>query len=210
MQWHRGAFESCPVLAMKTIVRRVAMAGMSLIDYLVVMAIVAILMVIAVPSMTAYKRSAELTSAANRLLAGLQTARGEAMKRGTRAMLVPALGRADWSGGWVVFLDLGGDHLPMADGSGIVAVSGPLPEHLRLSGSNIASGSRPYVMFDASGYSRTKSGAFGALAFTLSRTDVPESALDQIRKVIISSTGRSRVCKPANLRDQDCTDSNVW
>lgn len=190
--------------------RRRPFSGISLVECMVAMAVAAVLLSVAVPGMTAYKRNAQLTATANRLLAAVNATRGEAMKRGATAMLVPAGGGADWNAGWVVFIDTDGKQALRPDGKGVVVSAGPIPDHLRLSGNGIASGSTPYVMFNPSGYSRTKGGAFGALAFTLVRMDQEGSAPEQLRKIMISNVGRARVCRPAHVNDQDCSDGNVW
>ena len=87
------------MLAMMTTKQRCR--GFTLIELMVTLAIAAVLLLVAIPSMTAFKRNAELTSATNTLLASINAARGEAMKRGTNAMVVPANG-SDWNTGWIV------------------------------------------------------------------------------------------------------------
>ncbi|RYH22675.1 MAG: prepilin-type N-terminal cleavage/methylation domain-containing protein, partial [Alcaligenaceae bacterium] len=96
----------------------VGIRGMTLVECLIAIAIAAVLMMVAVPGMSAYKRNAELTSTANRLLAAVNATRGEAMKRGVTAMLVPTGGGGDWNAGWTVFLDLDGKQVLRPDGLG--------------------------------------------------------------------------------------------
>ncbi|RYX91048.1 MAG: prepilin-type N-terminal cleavage/methylation domain-containing protein [Comamonadaceae bacterium] len=185
--------------------------GFTLIETIVTIALAALLLMVAAPAMTAYKRSSEMTSATNRLLAAVNATRGEAMKRGVTTLLVPSLGGSDWSTGWTVFVDIDGTQALPAGGRGVIASTGALPSYVKVSGNGAASGGAPYLMFNASGYSKTKSGAFGALSFTLSRSDSPDSgASGMTRKIVISSTGRARVCKPASASDPDCSDANVW
>ena len=83
--------------------------GFTLIELMVTIAIAAILLTVAVPSFTTYLRNAELTSASNNLIATINTARGEAMKRNRRTMVVPTSNGTDWTTGWVVFVDLNGN-----------------------------------------------------------------------------------------------------
>lgn len=79
--------------------------GFTLIELMVTIAIAAILMMIAIPSFTAYQRNAELTSFINSMVAAINGARGEAMKRGRYAMIVPA-DNTNWSSGWIAFVDV--------------------------------------------------------------------------------------------------------
>ncbi|NML87024.1 GspH/FimT family pseudopilin [Polaromonas sp.] len=180
--------------------------GFTLIELMVTLAIAAVLLLVAIPSMTAYKRNAELTSATNTLLSAINGARGEAMKRGMYAMVVPADG-ADWNTGWIVFVDKNRSQAYDATVDQTVLNQGPLPGYFSVTGNGTAAtGSAPYIMFDASGYSKTKSSSFGDLTLTLTRTDLSGSALDdQTRRVVVAKTGRTRTCRPST--DASCTVS---
>lgn len=180
--------------------------GFTLIELMVTLAIAAILLMVAIPSMTTYKRNAELTSATNTLLAALNGARGEAMKRGMYAMVVPTNNGTNWNAGWVVFVDKNRTQAYNASADQTVLSQGPLPSYFNVTGNGTANASAPYIMFDASGYSKTKSGGFGALTLTLTRTDLSGTQLaDQTRRIVVASTGRTRTCRPST--DTTCTVS---
>jgi type IV fimbrial biogenesis protein FimT len=68
--------------------------GFTLIELMVTLTIAAVLALVVAPGLTAYKRNAELTSAINTLLSAVNAARSEAMKRGMKAMVIPADGRS--------------------------------------------------------------------------------------------------------------------
>lgn len=176
---------------------------------MVTLALAAILMMVAVPSFTAYQRNSELTSFANTLLASVNAARGEAMKRGMNAMVVPAVG-TDWDGGWVVFVDVNRNQAYDA-AQDIAIFSGEAkPSYLTVSGNGTTSGTAPYVMYDASGYSKTTSGGFGASTFEIKRNDVSGTAQwAEIRRLKIASTGRARICTPKNSTDSECSASST-
>ncbi|MEO7127477.1 MAG: GspH/FimT family pseudopilin, partial [Rhodoferax sp.] len=176
--------------------RRTVHKGFTLVELLVTVTLVAIALALGVPSFTAFQRNAELTSAANSLVAAVNATRGEAMKRGMRAMMIPADG-ANWSSGWVVFVDKN-QSLAYETGSDITTATGdPSPAYLSVTGNGPAGGTTPYIMYDASGYSKLKGGGFGALTLTIARNDVTGSALPkQTRRIKIASTGRLRVCTP--------------
>ena len=172
---------------------------------MITLTIAAILMMVAVPNLSAYRRNAELTSAANTFVASLNTARSEAMKRGRYAMVVPTNNGANWNDGWVVFVDINRTQTYTESTDSVVATQIALPTGINMTGVNTATGGTPYVMFDPSGYSRDKSGGFGALTLTLARTEgTATEQLDQTRRIIIASTGRVRMCKPISASDANC------
>ena len=179
--------------------------GFTLIELMVTVSIASILMLIAVPSLTAFRRNAELTSITNKLITSVNAARGEAMKRGMSAFLVPLDNGANWDAGWVAFVDKARTQTYNAAVDGVVATQQAVPVGITVTGNGTATGTIPYIMFDASGFSRTKAGGFGALAFSIQRNDVTAAEQpDQSRFVIISRTGRVRVCKPVDANDLNC------
>ena len=180
--------------------------GFTLIELLVTLALVAIMMGVAAPSFMAFQRNAELSSLTNTLLAGMNAARGEAMKRGRNAFVSP-VDNTKWSSGWVVYVDIDGSQSFNASDV-TVLTSQALPAHIAISGTDNANASPPYILFDALGYSKKKNGGFGALTFTIARNDVSAGqALAETRRLIIASTGRVRSCKPAT--DASCTASAI-
>ncbi|MBT9507121.1 GspH/FimT family pseudopilin [Rhodoferax sp.] len=179
--------------------------GFTLIELMVTMALVAALMAVAIPSFKAFQRNSELSSFTNTLLAGINAARSEAMKRGMYAMVVPNDG-VNWNSGWQVFVDKDRSQNYLAANDISVLKTDTPPSYLTISGNGTATGATPYIMFDASGYSKTKTGGFGALTFTIARNDVTANEQnEQTRRAVISSTGRVRICKPST--DSTCTTS---
>lgn len=74
--------------------------GLTLIELMVTLAVVAVTLSIGVPSFQGMASSNRMSSAANSLIGALNVARSEAIKRGARVNLV-ATG-ADWTKGWSV------------------------------------------------------------------------------------------------------------
>jgi type IV fimbrial biogenesis protein FimT len=185
--------------------------GFTLIELMVTVSIAAILMMVAVPSMTTFMRNSQLTSFSNTLLAAINAARGEAMKRGRYAMVVPA-DNANWSSGWIVFVDtypLAAPNKSYDAGHDVLIISHEAsPSYITISANGAAAESPPYIMFDASGYAKTKAGGFGALTFEVSRNDVANT--DQIRRLKIASTGRARICTPSSTTDTTCSASATY
>jgi len=179
--------------------------GFTLIELMITFAIAAILMMVAVPSFVSFQKNAQLTSAANTLLAATNAARGEAMKRGMSAMVVPANNGSDWTTGWVVFVDKNNSRTYTDTGDNTVLTQGKVPSGISITGTGIATGGTPYIMFDASGYSKTKAGAFGALTISFVRSDLAAAdGYRQTRKIKIASTGRVRMCTPESVTDDNC------
>jgi len=83
-------------------------AGMTLIELAVTLAIVAILTVIAAPSMRDVLMNMRMSSQSNEVAGMFQFARSEAARLGRPVTVSPADG-SDWSAGWVVETDLDQD-----------------------------------------------------------------------------------------------------
>jgi type IV fimbrial biogenesis protein FimT len=101
--------ETC---GMPTVERRWPQGGFSLLETLIVIAIVAILLAIGVPSFRYVTQSNRATSEINGMLGALQLARAEAIKEGQTVSVCPStdgatcvVGATDWEGGWIIFSD---------------------------------------------------------------------------------------------------------
>jgi type IV fimbrial biogenesis protein FimT len=183
--------------------------GFTLIELMVTLTVAAVLALVAIPGLTAYKRNAELTSTINILLSAINAARSEAMKRGMKAMVVPA-DRNQWSSGWIIFIDKDGDQVYSEANDITILTQEPPASYFNISGTGSASGAAPYILYDGSGYSRLKNGGFGALTLSLSRNDLSGSALyEQTRRLVIAKTGRVRTCKPASAADTTCAANSI-
>lgn len=177
--------------------------GFTLIELMVTIAVAAVLMAWAAPNFVEFRRNSALTSTTNTLMAALNSARSEAMKHSAFAMVVPQ-DNANWATGWRVFVDKNLNQTFDAGTDQLVLEQMALPDFLLISGNGTAAGGSPYVLYNGSGYSRTKNGAFGALTFTIERNDVTgDRRTQQTRRLILSRTGRVRSCRPAS--DTTCT-----
>ena len=182
--------------------------GFTLIELMATLTVAAVLMMVAVPSVMSFKRNSELTSATNTLLASINTARGEAMKRGSNAIMAPTNG-TDWTGGWIVFVYVyaagrttgTSGYTYDAAYDKLIQQQPALPSYISVSGNGNTGIANPYIMYDASGYSKTKGSGTQNSTLSISRNDVSSS--DQIRRIKIAVTGRARACNPAT--DTSCT-----
>jgi type IV fimbrial biogenesis protein FimT len=185
---------------------RVKVTGFTLIELMVTLAIVVILLGVAVPSLTTFQRNAQLTSFANTMLASMNAARGEAMKRGRYAMVVPKDG-SNWSSGWIVFVDVNRSQTYDAAADITLLTQDASPSYLTITANGSASDSAdPYLMFDASGFSKSKAGSFRDCTLTVARNDVSGTdQLAQTRRIRTEKTGRVRVCTPTSSTDATCS-----
>jgi type IV fimbrial biogenesis protein FimT len=102
--------ETC---AMPTREQRPPQGGFSLLEMLVVIAIVAILLALGVPSFKYVTQANRATSEINGMLGSLQLARAEAIKEGQTVTICPSLDAAtcnaatDWETGWIILSGAG-------------------------------------------------------------------------------------------------------
>jgi type IV fimbrial biogenesis protein FimT len=96
--------------------------GVSLLELVMAVALLAILLGIGAPAFGDLRMDAQRTAAVNDLVGSIHLARSEAIKRGGVVSLCPgspatgcATGAADWSVGWLVFLNEDRDRPPALD-----------------------------------------------------------------------------------------------
>ena len=115
-----------------------AQAGFTLVELMVTIAVIAILAVVAAPSMSALLNANRVSASAGELVAGLQLARSEAIRRNTRVIVcatdgsvsgtTACLGSATWTN-WAILdrseADPGDRVIRNEASTGNVQVSGP-------------------------------------------------------------------------------------
>lgn len=178
-----------------------AARGFTLIELMVTILIAAILMTIAAPSFREYQRNSELTSLTNTLLAAVNSARGEAMKYSTYAMVVPGAG-ADWNTGWRVFVDKNMNKTYDVNQDVLLLEQAAPPVYISIAGTGSAAGSSPSIIFNASGYAGVGS-TFSNVTINIKRNDV--TGPRYTRRLKISKSGRARVCRPVDESDTNCS-----
>ena len=166
-------------------------AGVTLVELLVVLAIVAILLAAGVPSFRVYLQTQQLNGAASDFLFALNLARSEAMRRGTRVDLVASNG-SDWQSGWQVLVRESGNQQHALSTSDALIHSHP----------PLKSPSSAYIAYNANGRTRTNVSTltrqWGSWQFSLD---------GQVRLIRLTLAGRARGCNPAT--DTSCRFSEV-
>jgi len=157
--------------------------GLTLIELMSSIAIVAILVAVGFPFVGHFYTSQRITSQVNILSAGLALTRSAAIKRNQHVVLCKSPDGshcqrtgASWQEGWLVFVDMDHDR-KRGQAERILYINGPFAEGLTLK--YAAFGSRHYVAYRPSGFTRTNG------TFTLCDPRYPESAK-------VMKTGRVR------------------
>ena len=171
---------------------RLALAGFSLTELLVVAAIAAALAAVAVPSFAGFLATQRSSSTVSRFVASLNLARSEAIKRNARAVLCKSPDGSTcshagaWDQGWMVFHDANNNG-QLDPGETLVLQSAGISAGYRLTGNTNVS---HYVSYSANGSAKLLSGAFQAGTFTL--CPPPGSGVPP-QKIVLSGAGRPRV-----------------
>lgn len=170
-------------------------AGVTLLELMVVLAVLSILLAAAVPSFKNMLRSQRLTAGTGELLAAIHLARSQAIARNTRVAIAPAdPDEDDFARGWVVFVVRNGARQPASPGD-IIASHGPMEASIRIGATMSSQHGPSYVAYNGAGRSCTMDNSLAAHWGTLSLSDGAE-----VRRIKINMLGRARVCNPATAR----------
>jgi type IV fimbrial biogenesis protein FimT len=184
--------------------RKADQRGFTLIEAMVVVAMVAILLAVAAPSLVTFQRNSELRATASTFLSSIQSARAEAMKRGVSTYMIPAANN-DWATGWIVFADVDWDQALDRSKDAVVLTLGPISSKTTVASgvvdaSEFTDGPAKYIRFNAGGYPITNAGALGGGAIEFKVT----GTTDARRRVVLNPVGRARLCDPVHDTSTDC------
>lgn len=192
-----------------------AQAGFTLLELMVVVAIVGVLMAIAVPAMGDFIRNGRITAAANDVMAAMHFTRSEAIKRrdpvtlctSANAVLASNLANpnatcadSEFLTGWLVFVDLN-QNGQREVGEDILLNHGPMDDRI-----TAASSADPFlVTYLLNGFALDPNGA--SIALCDDRGNTPSGGeLSSARGILVAVTGRAGVTR--NMDEiQDLVDT---
>lgn len=125
--------------------------GFTLVELLIVIVVAAVVLAIGAPQFSEFRRNTRLSGVSNDLLAALQQARTEAIKRQRPVALCgsadPAADEPVCSAGavsgWIVFEDVDGDCQRAAGEAPVIRREGPIDDALRTAADGICAGFAP-------------------------------------------------------------------
>jgi type IV fimbrial biogenesis protein FimT len=170
-------------------VRHSKVPGFGLIELLVALAAGTALLAMAAHGNQAWTAELKLRDRVESLVAAMNLARAEAIKRNARVNICPSSDAAQcaakgrWESGWIIFADENGDG-DRDDGEMLIGVEGPAYAGI------VVSANAPvadYVSYTAFGQARRANGALQMGTFTVCAKG--QRAFD----VILAETGRVRV-----------------
>ncbi|WP_185955422.1 GspH/FimT family pseudopilin [Tepidiphilus sp. J10] len=184
-------------------------SGFTLVELMVTIVVLAILLAIGIPSFATLIASNRLTSATNELIASLQTARTEALRRNARVTVCPADPTATacsgaWRDGWMAFVDQTPGNAPAPESAAdILFRGGPLPTGIVVVANAPLSS---YVSFTADGMSKQLNGDFFPDTSTLRVCSTSTALTDdrRARELRLIGSGRIVLTTPSTSVPSTC------
>lgn len=179
--------------------------GFTLLEALVVLALLAVLLSLAAPSLQGLRQKHQMQSQAEQLQASLLLARSEALRRqqrvtlcvrSTAAHLGPECATGGtWAQGWVVFVD-GNDSGRREAAETVLQLHEALSGFLTLQGNNTVD---RYISYGPQGRSQSTTGAFQAGTLTLCG-----AGQAHVWRVVINAVGKPRLEKAERQEGANC------
>ena len=179
--------------------------GFTLLEALVVLALLAVLLSLAAPSLQGLRQKHQMQSQAEQLQASLLLARSEALRRQQRVTLCVRMQAAHagpecategtWAQGWLVFVD-GNDSGRREPAETVLQLQEALPGFLTLQGNATVD---RYISYGPQGRSQSTTGAFQAGTLTLCG-----AGQAHVWRVVINAVGKPRLEKADRQEGANC------
>lgn len=166
--------------------------GFTLLEALVVLALLGILVAMAAPAMSGLHARHQVQAQAEGFLSSLVLARSEALRRQQRVSLCAQAANetcdasARWQQGWLVFVDANDNGLRETD-EVLIEVHAALPAAVQLDADSTA---KAYFSYGSEGRSASITGAFMAATWRFCRAALPEGW-----QVVSNALGKPRIEK---------------
>lgn len=169
--------------------KREASKGITMIELMMTLAILGIITSLAIPSFSKTINNSRLTTNANQLVASLNLARSEAIKRNTTIYVANIENEGqNWDNGWNVFIDENSNEIFNENSDTLLKTYPSLTNNYTLrTGENISS----WVAYKPSGLYETSTGRLSdSFRLCTMKSDTNDS-----RRIILNSIGRARITK---------------
>jgi len=170
-------------------------SGLTLVELMVTLAVLAILLSIAVPSFQSTIAASQLTSATNDLVASLSQARMEALRQGKRITVcmsgngTQCATSSTWMQGWISFTDTtrSGTTANVDNGETILGTNDARPAGISIAGSG---NTAQYVSFGPDGRSWTMGSAAQTGTIRVCSTSSHLSDDKRARDLVLTASGK--------------------
>lgn len=168
--------------------------GFTLVEAMLVIAVLGILLAMAAPDVSGFGHGARLSAYSNRFLASLYLARSEAIKRNSRVVICKShdgqscAADGNWTQGWIVFSDPN-NNVQRDPGDHVLLTEPAMPGSWSITGNAPVS---RFVSYSGAGSSHLVNGAFQAGSITVCRK---AGVAEQASRIIINSAGRPRTVR---------------
>jgi type IV fimbrial biogenesis protein FimT len=176
-------------------------SGLTLIELMVTISILAILMVVAIPSFQSMIASSNLTTSTNDLSNTLAQARSNAIRLGGRVTVCKSSNgtqcatTGNWEQGWIVFNDpTRSGTTANVDADEVITFVAPAQRN-----GIVINGNLTYVSYAADGQTKQMSGAFQSGTLRVCNTNASLTNAKRARNLTLAGTGRIVVQAQANV-----------